>query len=476
MKDPIRSDVTLGVIVGSRANFPAHLCRSGRQSVLKALAGENLQAVILDANATPNEAVQGLADARQCADLFRANRERIDGILVTLPNFGDERAVANSIRMSGLDVPVLVHAFPDEAGQMELGSRRDAFCGKISVCNNLRQYGIPFSLTGQHVVDPASEAFQSDLRQFAGVCRVVGGLRGARLGMIGARPAAFNTVRFSEKILERNRISVETLDLSELFGDAQRIPSGDADLLRVMGEMRDYLPGDPPPAAGLERMARLAVVIERWMADNDLQAVAIQCWRSMQKNYGVVPCLLMSMLSNRLLPAACETDIPGTIGMLALALASRKPSALVDWNNNWGDDPDLGVLFHCSNLPRDLLTDEPAPRAGVQGIMAQSMGAENTWGAVSGRLKPAAVTYCRVTTDDLQGRLRAYVGEGEILDRQVSTFGGYGVMRVPRFQELLKFIIRNGFEHHAAINPSRKAEVLEEAFVRYLGWETYRHE
>jgi len=69
-----------------------------------------------------------------------------------------------------------VFAFnPDELNKMAPELRRDAFCGKLSVCNNLTQYGIKFSLTSQHTMDPTSPEFLSDLRQFASICRVVKG-------------------------------------------------------------------------------------------------------------------------------------------------------------------------------------------------------------------------------------------------------------------------------------------------------------
>src|ERR687895_4245 len=164
--------VTLGVIVGNRGFFPSQLCSTGRAEVLKGLEEEGLAAVALDEGATPFGAVESLADARACADLFRLHRDRIDGILVTLPNFGDERAVANTLRWAELGVPVLVHAFSDEGERMTIEHRRDSFCGKMSVCNNLRQYGIPYSLTTLHTTPPAHASFRADLQRFAATCRV----------------------------------------------------------------------------------------------------------------------------------------------------------------------------------------------------------------------------------------------------------------------------------------------------------------
>ncbi|MCS7261061.1 MAG: fucose isomerase, partial [Anaerolineae bacterium] len=344
----------LGVIVGNRGFFPDHLCESGRRTILKVFAEEGIEAVALTPEDTPFGSVESLSDARKCADLFKQHRDRIDGVLVTLPNFGDERAVANALRWSGLDVPVLVHAFPDDADKMTVADRRDSFCGKMSVCNNLRQYGIKYSLTRLHTVDPESESFRTDLRRFVSVCRVVRGMRNIRVGVVGARPAAFNTVRFSEKLLERAGISVETLDLSEIIGRAERVKPGDARLKAKIDQIRNYVSTKGVPDAAIVKMAQFGVVLDEWVKEQQLVATAIQCWTALEEYYGVVPCTLMSIMSNALKPSACETDIAGAIGMYALALASGKPSALIDWNNNYGDDPDKGVIFHCSNLPIDI--------------------------------------------------------------------------------------------------------------------------
>src|SRR6266404_8891476 len=209
---------TLGIIIGNRGFFPAHLCESGRRDILRVLEQEGINFVTLPVEASRFGAVESLAEAQKCADLFKAHRDEIDGVLVTLPNFGDERAVANTLRWAGLNVPVLIHAFNDEGQKMTVRDRRDSFCGKMSACNNLRQYGIPYSLTRLHTVEPSNPEFVADLRRFVATCNVVRKLKNARIGAIGARPAAFNTVRYSEKLLEASGITVETLDLSEALG------------------------------------------------------------------------------------------------------------------------------------------------------------------------------------------------------------------------------------------------------------------
>jgi L-fucose isomerase-like protein len=474
----------LGVIVGNRGFFPDHLCESGRRTILKVFAEEGIEAVALTPEDTPFGSVESLSDARKCADLFKQHRDRIDGVLVTLPNFGDERAVANALRWSGLDVPVLVHAFPDDADKMTVADRRDSFCGKMSVCNNLRQYGIKYSLTRLHTVDPESESFRTDLRRFVSVCRVVRGLRNIRVGVVGARPAAFNTVRFSEKLLERAGISVETLDLSEIIGRAERVKPGDARLKAKIDQIRNYVSTKGVPDAAIVKMAQFGVVLDEWVTEQQLVATAIQCWTALEEYYGVVPCTLMSIMSNALKPSACETDIAGVIGMYALVLASGKPSALIDWNNNYGDDPDKGVIFHCSNLPIDIFVSpsegkeippEDIPVMDYQAIIGGTVGNENTYGTIVGRIKAEPFTFCRVSTDDFSGRILAYVGEGEVTEDPLRTFGGVGVVHVKNFQKLLRYICDKGFEHHAAINLSQVAWSVNEAFSKYLGWDVYYH-
>jgi L-fucose isomerase-like protein len=468
--------ITLGLIVGNRGFFPDHLCDSGRRLMIEVLQGAGVDVVALGPADTKFGSVESLDDASKCADLFKAHRDRIAGIVVALPNFGDERAIANVLRWADLRVPVLVQAFPDTAGKMTIADRRDSFCGKMSACNNLRQYGIPFTLTRRHTMDPEGAEFGEDLRDFIATCRVVTGLRNARFGALGARPAAFNTVRYSEKLLERSGISVETLDLSELFGRAAKIAEGDAALGAKVAAISAYVSTRNVPADAVVKMAKLGVVIDRWMADQHLAATALQCWTAMEEFYGVVPCTLMSMMSNGLAPSACETDVAGLVGMYALRLASGTPAALVDWNNNYDDDPDKGVVFHCSNLPKDIFETGPAtPVMSYQAIIAGTVGRDNTFGTVEGRVRKSPFTYCRVSTDDLRGVVTAYVGEGETTDDTLLTFGGYGVVKVPRLQALLRYICEHGFEHHTAMSLSRSAAAINEAFGKYLGWDVYHH-
>jgi L-fucose isomerase-like protein len=342
----------------------------------------------------------------------------------------------------------------------------------MSACNNLKQYGIPYSLTKLHTESLSSGEFKKDLDWFSGVCRVVKGLRNLRIGAIGARPAAFNTVRYSEKLLEHNGISVETLDLSEVIGRIGRMKDNDERAVHKLKNIERYVSSSGIPQQALLKMAKLGAVIDEWMKAVDVQISAVQCWTSLEENLGVVPCTVMSMMSESLLSSACEMDVCGVLGMHALQLASGTPSALLDWNNNYGSDPNKAVCFHCSNLPKHFFKDV---QMDFQAIIAGTVGKENTFGTCVGRVKSGAMSYARFSTDDLAGKIRGYSGEGRFTDDPLETFGGAGVVEIPNMQKLLRYICENGFEHHVAANFSSVAPMVHEATTRYLGWEMYAH-
>ena len=462
----------VGLIVGNRGFFPDHLAATGREDMVRVLEGSGIEVIALTPEESKFGAVETFEEAKRCAELFKRHRETIDGIIVTLPNFGDERGIADALRRSGLQVPVLVQATPDSPGKMTIADRRDSFCGKMSACNNLKQYGIPFSLTTLHTEAPTSAEFAKDLVWFMSVCRIVRGLRNLRVGAIGARPAAFNTVRYSEKILEENGISVITIDLSEILGRISRVKDTDAAAENKLESIKKYVSTNDVPAESLMKMAKLGAVVDGWMREQDVTISAVQCWTSLEENFGVVPCTVMSMMSENLLSSACETDIAGVIGMHALRLASGTPSALLDWNNNYGDDPDKAVCFHCSNLPKHFFAEV---KMDFQEIIAGTVGKLNTFGTCVGRVKPAPMSFARFSTSDSTGQMRGYVGEGRFTEDPLLTFGGAGVVEIPRLQHLLRYICENGFEHHVAANLSHNAAMVHEATTKYLGWQVEWH-
>ncbi|MDB2371182.1 L-fucose/L-arabinose isomerase family protein [Alphaproteobacteria bacterium] len=463
---------TLGIIIGNRDFFPDHLITEARNEILSIFKNKKINPILLGDSDTKLGGVETFLEAQKCANLFKAHQEEIEGILVILPNFGDEKGVADTIRLSGLNVPVLIQATPDDLDKMQPSNRRDAYCGKISVCNNLYQYGIKFSLTQSHVLSLSSSEFDKELDQFLSVCRVVKGMRRVRIGAVGARPQAFNTVRYSEKILERHGISVTTMDLSEVLGKAKELKDDNKSVKESLAKITGYGDTTSTPSEKLLQLSRLDVVLNEFVETNKLDATAIQCWTSIQENYGCNVCTSMSMMSENMLPSACEVDVTGTLTMYAMQLASNSPSALVDWNNNYEEDEEKCVLFHCGNWAKSFLPDLKISTAPILGSV---FGEEKTHGALDGRTPANPLTYGRISTDDNLGKIKCYFGEGDLTDDPLNTFGTRAVAKVPNLQELMRYVCNNGYEHHVVMNASKTKDILHESCSNYLGWDVKIH-
>jgi L-fucose isomerase-like protein len=468
---------TFGLIVGTRGFFNPELAVQGRKDLLAKLDKLGYNYVIPPEDATPNGAIESLADAKICAELFKHHRDDIDGVVVVLPNFGDELGVVQTLDMAKLDVPVLVQACDDEDPmKLLLKERRDSFCGKFSVCNNLYQYGIPFTDTTYHTCRIDSEEFTHDLDFFARVCRVVKGLTHMRVGAIGARTSPFHTCRYSEKLLQATGITTVTVDLSEIIASANALFDTQPQAVQdKIAEIKDYgtIP-DYIQEKAIQKQAAWSVAVEGWMAENECDASAIQCWTSVQLNYGCATCLTMSMMGEKSMPSACEVDVAGVVSMYALLLASGNPPGFLDWNNNYGEDRDMCINTHCSNYPKSFIGK--SPEISNLDVIGADVGEEISFGAIKGQVVAGPMTYFRMSTDDTLGIIKSYVGEGEFTDDPNNIQGGSAVCRVSDLQTMMKYICKNGFEHHVAMVRGNWADVLEEAITTYLDWDLYRHQ
>ena len=466
-----------GVIIGTRAYFNSELARDVRKQLLKTITEQGYEYVILPEDATPtgSSSIETREDGLKVARQFREHRDEIDGIIISLPNFGFEIGIINAISDAELNVPILVQACDDENDKVDLDSRRDAFCGKISVCNNLYQYGIPFTDTTLHTYSIYSELLAQDINRFAAICRVVNGLRHCRIGQIGTRPLGFNTCRASENLLQRTGITVVPADLSEILFAAQKIGDDDPRFKAMCERTASYASVPDEYRDKLSKQAKFSVAVEQWIADNDVQAVAIQCWDSLEQNYGCAPCVTMSMLSDKLIPAACETDIAGAVSMYALSLASGQAPALLDWNNNFAEDRNKCVCTHCGNFPRSFVGNNNL-RLGPLGVLGRTLGKINTFGAVYAKVSEGPFTFFRLSTDDPKGTIKTYLGKGIITNDPYGMDGCIAVTKVDNLQQLMKFICKNGFEHHVAMCRTDVVDTLSEAINTYLHWDCYVHE
>jgi L-fucose isomerase-like protein len=304
---------------------------------------------------------------------------------------------------------------------------------------------------------------------------VVRGLKRARIGSIGARTGAFQTMRFSEKLLQASGLTVLTVDLSEIIFAANAMADDAPEVKAKLEEIAGYgrIPSYIKPEK-IVRQAKWTLAVDHWIEENDCDASAIQCWRSLQDNFGCATCLTMSMMGEKLTPSACEVDVMGAISMYALALAAQAPSAILDWNNNYGREADKCVCTHCGNYPKSFIGE--TPEISELDVLGSVLGKERCFGAVKGKVQSGPMTFFRASTDDRNGVIKAYVGEGEFTDDPFAMDGGIAVTKVARLRPLLGFIGRNGFEHHVAMVRGHHAGAVDEAIARYMNWPIYRHE
>lgn len=464
---------TFGVLISNRSFFPDHLVLTAREQLLRKLGEWGHEVITLSPEDTNMGQTMTYAEALKCAELFRKNRDRIDGVIICLPNFGEEAGIADAIRLSRLDCPILIQACDDDYNKLQLENRRDAFCGKLSLCNNLYQCGIKYSLTRRHTCAIESEEFHEDVERFSKVCAVVRTLRSARIAQIGARVQPFRTVRFSEKLLQQAGITVETEDFSEIIADIAQLKDARriADKIQEIRAYGNVIEGISDEK--LMRQASLCLAIEDWMAEHHCDASAVMCWDSVEANYGCAACLAMSMMGEKGMPSACESDVMGAVSMLALLRAGGVPPIYQDWNNNYKHEQNKCINVHCSNYPACAF--EAKPEIGNLDILGTTLGTDVSFGALKGRVRPGPMTYLKLSTDDRRGVIKCYLGEGEFTSDPLPTFGGVAVCEVPDLNGLMRHLTQNGYEHHVALAQASVADILEEALGNYLGFEVYRH-
>ncbi len=457
----------IGFIAANRGFFSDALAAKMRSQTVKVLREAGATVVVPSAKDTNVGCVGDLDEAATVGRMFR--EKQVEGIVVSAVNFGDEQSVALTIKESGLRVPILIVGCQEERALTPTAERRDSFCGLLSIGEALRQMDMPYSVPEVPIGFPTDASFRATAARFIAVCRVVDGVRNARYGQVGARPDDFWTCRVNEKALQKLGPTVVTLDLSEVFA-AVRAMKGGAAVRRVVADMKKTIDCSAVDDEILDRIARFEIVLNRFVADKHLDALAVQCWTSMQANLGICACSTMSRLDDRGIPAACEADIMGTLSMHALQLASGAPSCLADWNNLHNDDGELVNCWHCGVFPASWAKGKA--KMGCQEIIAGTTGRENAMGVVEFVMKDGPVTLCRATQDGA-GAFKAVMAQGAVEPNKAKTFGAYGWVRIPQIAALYKNVLLRHFPHHVAMSRSQVGNVLWEAFGNYLGFDVF---
>lgn len=453
------------IFFGNRGFFPASLQAEAREELPRVLHNAGHEYIMLNTEATRYGAVETPREGQLYATFLRENQGKFDGIILCLPNFGDENGAVTALKDAG--VPILIQGYPDELGSMAPALRRDAFCGKFSVMDVFFQNDLKFTALKPHVVHPSSTRFADNLDYFDRMCRVVKGFRHLTVGAIGARTTAFKTVRTDEVALQRVGVTVETFDLSDVIARVKALSPGGQAFQEKKTALQAYTSWTGVPEAALDTITRLGVIIDEIIAEYQLDAIAIRCWIELQQQLGISPCVLLGYLNNSGMVAACEVDICNAVAMSALTFASGQPATVLDWNNNYGEEDDKCILFHCGPVPGSLLTSKGQVSDHL--ILSNAVGENRGFGCVVGRIAPSAMTFCSTVTD--AGRVRAYLGQGRFTEDPIpdNFFGAAGVAEITDLQDVLIHVGMNGYRHHVGVTTGKVLAPVKEAFEKYIG-------
>lgn len=458
--------MTFALAFSNRGFMPGELIYQAREEVARAVKDAGYDYIMMDQESTRFGGIETRDEGLLFAKWLKTHEGEYDGVIFSMPIFADENGAINALQDAG--VPILLQAYPDEIGKMDFAHRRDAYCGKFSVTDVLTQFGVPFTVLKPHVVHPLSPKFQDNLRDFAAICRVVNGMKRFNLGCIGARTTAFKTVRFDEITLQKYGINVESFDLSEVFYKVASKPDNDPVVLAKIEHLKNYTDFSNVPAENMLNLGKLAVVIDEYIEEYHLDALSLRCWNEMETQLRVCPCVLLSELNDRGIVASCEIDICSAVTMRALSLATERPSAVLDWNNNYGDDENKVILFHCGPVAQGLMTCKGTV---TNHKMFDKVDPGSGWGCNEGRIKAMPITYSNCQTKD--GKIIIYASEGLFTDDPIEEgfFGCGGVAEIPDLQNKLIRLARGGFKHHTSVGEGHVKEILKEAFTTYLHYE-----
>ncbi|MBR4901267.1 MAG: hypothetical protein IKZ46_10030 [Victivallales bacterium] len=455
------------LFLGNRGFFPERLIVSAKQQVIEQLTKLGIDTLCLPEGLTHYGAVEGYAEGLVFNQFLEKHKGEFDGVILCLPNFGDETGAAEALRDCG--VPIYILAFPDELDKMDFNSRRDAFCGKLSVMDVFHQFRIPYTAWAPHTLSPLSPVFLEHMRQFAAVCRIVKGMKRIRIGAIGARPTAFKTIRFDEATLQKYGVTTETFDNSDLLVKMDKLDANSPEILAKINFFNNYSNFSEVPKDAMISLAKASVAIDQFIKEYSLDAIGLRCWNDLQLTAKISPCVLLSELNDRGIPAGCELDVCNAVAMLALHLASQEPATCLDWNNNYEDDPDKCILFHCGSIPQKLMAGKGL--VVDHAMFKKALGAGFSFGCNTGFIREMNFSFASMMTEN--GKLLYYSGEGDFTGEPLGEgfFGCGGVAHIDDLQRKINRIGYAGYRHHVSVTSGHWDFAINEAFQRYLGYE-----
>ena len=458
--------MTFALAFCNRGFMPGELIYGAREDMIKAVTDAGYNYIAMDAELTRYGGIETRDEGLLYAKWLKSHEGEYDGVIFSMPIFADENGAITALQDAG--VPILMQAYPDEIGKMDFQHRRDAFCGKFSVTDVFTQYGVPFTVLKPHVVHPLSPKFRENLRDFAAVCRVVNGMKRFNLGCIGARTTAFKTTRFDEIAMQKHGINVESFDLSELFFKVHNMSDDDPGVVAKKEHLMNYTDFSLVPETNKNTLAKVSVAIDGYIDEYHLDALALRCWNEMEQVLRICPCVLLSELNDRGIAASCEIDMCSAITMRAMSLASEQPTAVLDWNNNYGEEENKVILFHCGPVAQSLMTGKGTV---TNHKMFDKTDPGSGWGSNEGRIRAFPTTLSNCQTRD--GKIIVYASEAEFTDDPIEQafFGCAGVCEIPDMEDKMIRLARGGFKHHTSACVGHMKDILKEAFTTYLHYE-----
>ena len=458
--------VTYALFIANRGFFPGEVIATAREEITKAITDAGYDYISMDESKTRYGAIETREEGKLYAEFLKENEGKYQGIVLCMPNFGDENGALEAFK--NIDVPVLVQAYPDELGLMDFSHRRDAMCGKFAMCNVLRQANIPFTLTTDFVCKPSDDSFKKDLEHFGAICRVVWGMKNFNVGQIGARTTAFKTVRVDESAMAKIGINVETIDLSEVIDRISKVTDEQAaakrDEILAVTTFQNY------PEEKLVKICKMQVVLEDIAKEYDLQARGVRCWPELETQLAVAPCTNVGILNEKGIATACETDITNAVMMRAVSLAANRPTTLLDFNNNYGEDKSKAIFFHCGPMPLSLMEGKGET---IEHLMFKKTFGDGTGvGVNKGQMPSGTITFGSVRTEN--GKVKAFVSNGKFTDDKFDAefFGSGKVVEKDGIYDICNYMALNGYKHHVCVTLGDYSKAVHEAFEKYLGIET----
>ena len=464
-------NVKLGLIAVSRDCFPIKLSERRRENIVKAYKGELYECPVTVEN--EKDMLRAVEDVKSAG---------CNALVVFLGNFGPETPETLIVRY--FDGPCMFCAAAEGDGDL-INGRGDAYCGLLNCSYNLGLRGLRGYIP-EYPVGTAEDIAEM-IGTFVSVARAVIGLKKLKIITFGPRPQDFFACIAPISGLYELGVEIEEnseLDLLVAYkaheGDP-RIAAVAADMAEEMGEGRYY------PAL-LERQAQFELTLTDWAEEHkgarEYVAFADKCWPAFPAQFGFEPCYVNSRFASRGIPVSCEVDIYGALSEYIGACVSMDAVTLLDINNSvpasmWEEKikgvydyklTDTFMGFHCGNTPScKLCSDRAVKYMLIQNRLLENGGEPDfTRGTLEGDIAPSDITFYRLQCGS-DGKLRAYVAEGEVLDVRTGSFGGIGVFAIPEMGRFYRnVLLEKRFPHHGAVVFGHYGRILFEVF-RMLG-------